>query len=265
MTWFAVLWLNSWFRIGFYFFVAWLVHRLAHVIAYRWVGGNGRFRFKHTLRPERLNTLRGLIANAISILSFIVALLLTLALFVPIDTILWMVGLFSAAFGLGARPIISDFLTGMSFIFENTFDIDEKIELAITGILVEGVVEEVNLRTTLLRATTGEIFTVPNGEIRVVRNFSRGKFSRLKVHLKLAPTDIAKALTVLESLHKDALHQLPNLLEPWQIISEDGTLAQQTEITLVAKAKYGHAANMKPRLLAFVQEALEKEQINLTG
>jgi hypothetical protein len=47
---------------------------------------------------------------------------------------------------------------------------------------------------------------------------------------------------------------LPNLLEPWQVISDSGTIGHQTELTLVAKACFGQAAQMRPRLLALVQE-----------
>jgi small-conductance mechanosensitive channel len=40
-----------------------------------------------------------------------------------------MVGLFAAAFGLGARPLVSDYLTGVGFLFEDTFDVGEKVDI----------------------------------------------------------------------------------------------------------------------------------------
>jgi hypothetical protein len=52
-------------------------------------------------------------------------------------------------------------------------------------------------------------------------------------------------------------------LEPWKIISETGTIGQQTELTLVAKARFGKAAEMRPRLLTFVQEKLSEADIPL--
>ena len=88
-------------------------------------------------------------------------------------------GLFSAGFGLGARPMVSDFLSGIGFMFEDTFDVSEKIEIpGLPGGSVMGLVEAVHLRTTVIRAMSGEPYIVPNGEIRVVRNFSRGDFRR---------------------------------------------------------------------------------------
>jgi hypothetical protein len=40
---------------------------------------------------------------------------------------------------------------------------------------VEGVVEEVNLRTTHIRAVSDELYVVPNGDIRVIRDLSRAE------------------------------------------------------------------------------------------
>src|SRR5690606_22705558 len=133
--------------------------------------------------------------------------LLSLSLFVGGETLVWMVGLFAAAFGLGARPLVSDYLTGVGFLFEDTFDVGEKVDILGN----EGVVETVNLRTTTLRSPSGELFVVPNGELRIVRNFSRGRFSLASVTVKLNAEDLSQALSVLEELGKEALLILPNL------------------------------------------------------
>ena len=254
-------WWNYLLRIALYFLLAWLLQRLAGRIARRLVRMNGLASRRRPLRPERQATLHSLIASFITFIVFTVAFLFTLNLFVDTDTLVWMVGLFSAAFGLGARPLLSDFLTGIGFLFEDTFDVGEKVEM----LSVEGVVEKVNLRTTHLRAPTGELYVMPNGEIRVVRNFSRGRFSIAKITIKLPGADVSEALAALEGLAAEAVAVLPNLLEPWQVINESGTIGQQTELTLIAKARFGKAAEMQPRLLALVQEGLEAAGVMLVG
>jgi hypothetical protein len=99
--------------------------------------------------------------------------------------------------------------------------------------------------------------------VRVVRNFSRGRFSTADVRLKIAAADLSRALPLLEELGREAVALLPNLLEPWQVISESGIIGQQTELTLLAKARFGRAAEMRPRLLALVQEHLAEVGIPL--
>ncbi len=246
------------------FVLAWFVQRISLRISTRLINLNQFSSERTRLRPERVRTLHGLVAGMIGFIAFLLAILFTFSLFVNTDTLIWMVGLFSAAFGLGARPVVSDYLTGINLLFEDPFDVGEKIELhGLAGGPVEGVVEEVRLRATLMRAPTGELYSIPNGEIRVVRNFSRGRFSMADINLKINSEDLGTIIALLENLGKEAPAILPNLLEPWQIISETGVIGQQTELTLVAKARFGKAAEMRPRLLTLVQEKLSEANIEL--
>ncbi|MBP8000397.1 MAG: mechanosensitive ion channel family protein [Chloroflexi bacterium] len=266
ITWFTSLptfWQNF-ISIFIGYMVSWIIHRLSGRITLRLMNLNRLSREPTRLRPERIHTLQGLVAGSISFLAFLIATIFAFSLFVNTDTLIWMVGLFSAAFGLGARPLVSDYLSGMNLLFEDPFDVGEKIELhGLTGGQIEGVVEQVNLRSTQLRAPTGELFSIPNGEIRVVRNFSRGRFSMADIAIKINSDDLSQVLPLLETMGKEAMELLPNLLEPWQVISQTGLIGQHTELTLVAKARFGKAAEMRPRLLALVQEKLSEAGIEL--
>lgn len=258
-------WTLALLKIAIFFLVAWIIRWLSNwlsgffIIVYQLAPG------RNPLSHQRRNTLRVLFTSIIRFGALAAAVIASVALFVKPETLVWVVGLFSAAFGFGARPIISDLMTGMAFMSEDSFAVGDKVEVFSTMGLggIQGVVESVNLRTTSLRATTGELFLIPNGELRIVRNFSRGHFSTLKIRLTLASSDLNQALAVLENLRKEAVLHLPNLLEPWQIISDSGKLGEQTELTLVAKTRFGKAAEMRPRLLALVQQELEKERITL--
>ena len=243
------------------FGLALLVQRLAPRIVTQFLGLSDYA--PETLRPQeqRQRTLSDLFASAISFGAFLIATVFTLGLFVDTTTLVWMIGLFSAAFGLGARPLISDYLTGIGFIFENTLDIGEKVEI----LGIEGVVEKINLRTTLIRAPGGELCVVPNGEIRTIRNFSRGRFSTANITLKLSATDLSRSIILLEELGEEAVTLLPNLLEPWQVVSESGVIGDKAELTLLTKTRFGKAAEMRPRLLALVQERLSDAEITLAG
>jgi small conductance mechanosensitive channel len=259
-----LLWAMLW--IALFFLLAWLVHRLSARIAMRIIRLNRLAPQSYRWRNERINTLHGLIADAVTFFAFFLATVLSLSLFVDSETLLWMIGLFSAGFGLSARPLVSDFLSGVSFIFEDTFEVGEKVDMmGVPGGNVEGVVEAVNLRTTLVRAPTGELFTVPNGEIRVVRNYSRGRFSTADVAIHLQAEDIGQALPLLEELGKEAMDLLPHLLEPWRVISKSGEMGQQVELSLLAKARFGKAAELRTRLLALVAERLAEAEIHLAG
>ncbi|MBK9927398.1 MAG: mechanosensitive ion channel family protein [Anaerolineales bacterium] len=213
---------------------------------------------------ERQKTLQSLVTSTINLIAFVSATLASMSLFIEPNTLAWVVGLFSTAFGFGARLIIGDYLGGLSFLFEDTFAVGEKIEISGSP-TIEGVVEHINLRTTLLRSPSGELYIVPNGEIRSVRNFSRGKFSIANITLKIQSSDLSTARATLEALGDEAVTLLPDLIEPWKVTNLVGIIGQYTELTLIAKARFGKAAEMRPHLLSLVQERLLEVNIQLVS
>jgi small-conductance mechanosensitive channel len=250
---------QKWVNILLFSLLAWLLSRVAGFLSRRVIRLGGLPGHRST--PERRKTLYGLVQGILTVMFFGVAVLLSLSQFVEATTLVWMIGLFGAGFGLSARPLISDVMAGTSFIFEDTFAVGEKVEILGT----EGIIESITLRTTWLRAPTGELFTIPNGDIRVVRNFSRGRFSVANIILKIPAGELGRAIPLLESLGREAMDNLPNLIEPWRVISETGIIGQTAELTLLAKARFGQAAEMRPRLLALVHKALEEENIELVS
>lgn len=219
----------------------------------------------HHLRtsPERRRTLEGLIGSLISFLATAVAVIATLSLFVEPATLLWIVGLFSAAFGLGARGLVSNVLYGASFIFKNTFTIGEKVELTIGSVGVEGIIEEVNLTNTLVRAPTGELYVVPNGDIGVIRNFSRAPFSAAYIRFTVHSTDLMRTLEILNRLAPEAVDLLPELAEPWQVLSTTDVMGNKTELTVLAHTTYGKAALLKLHIFDLIYRRLNDAGIAL--
>lgn len=267
--------------VGVAFLAAFIIHRLAWHIAdgllhsplwrrvFLWSSNrlkSSHFKLEVTepeIRAERQQTIQHLVASTVSVAAFTFAALLSLGQFLSAESLALFAGLFTAAFSLGARPLIADMLSGMNFIFEDNFDVGEKIEVASTTGKVEGLVESMSLQTTTLRAPTGEIYVIPNSEIRILRNFSRGRFSTAHIKLRLATVDLERALPLLVGLGSEAMSLYPTLLESWQVISETGALGAHTDLTLLAKANFGRAAELRPHLLALVQERLTQSGIAL--
>ena len=268
--------------MGVVFLLAFMVHRLAWHIAKNllhsplwrrvFLWSSRRLKSSHfklevaepDIRAERQQTIQHLIASTISIAAFVIAALLSLGQFLSAESLALFAGLFTAAFSLGARPLIADILAGMNFIFEDNFDVGEKIEVASATGKVEGLVESMSLQTTTLRAPTGELYVIPNSEIRILRNFSRGRFSIAHIKVRLATVDLERALPLLAGLGSEAMAHHPNLLESWQVISETGALGAHTELTMLARTNFGRAAELRPYLLALVQERLTQMGVTLT-
>jgi small conductance mechanosensitive channel len=241
------------------FLLALILQRLASRIVGRFIRASALVPERMRLRQERQRSLHSLLTSALIFLGYGMTILVAIGLLLDATTLVWMIGLFSAGFGFAARPLVSDFLTGLGFIFEDTFDVGEKVEI----LEIEGVVEKINLRTTFIRAPSGELYIIPNGEVRVIRNFSRGLFSTSNVTLKVVPAEIERTLLVLEELGRDAVNLLPNLLEPWEVVNVSGVIGDHVELTLLAKTRFGKGAETRPRLLALVHERLAEAEITL--
>lgn len=212
---------------------------------------------------ERSRKLQVLIGSLFTFILFLIATMAALSMFIPSSTLIWIFGLFSAAFGLGARPLVSDLLAGMGFLFSDTFDIGKKVEFVIPGDNIQGVIEQVDLTTTIIRSPTGEEYTLPNGEIRIIRNFSRGKFSTVNISLFIAAQDLSQGIDALKGLGEEAFTTINDLVEPWQILSTSDQASSKVELKIVAKAVLGHGADIKLDFINLIQERLRRAGINL--
>ena len=247
--------------IAGFFLLAWIISWIAKVLVPRIIKLSRRSPRKKDPSAERTRKMQVLVGSLITFLAFIIAAMASLSLFVPASTLIWIFGLFSAAFGLGARPLVSDLLAGMGFLFTDTFDIGEKVEFIIAGDNIQGVIEVVNLTRTIVRAPSGEEYTLPNGEIRIVRNFSRGKFSVVNISLYVATEDMARSIGILKTLGEEAFNTVSDLVEPWQIMSPSDLTTNKVELKIVARAAFGHGADMKLELINQIQDRLKREGI----
>ncbi len=215
------------------------------------------------LSGERKQTLVRLATSLLSLLAVLIVIVGVLRFFVDSSQIVWIIGLFSAAFGLGARGLVADLIAGANYIFRNTFSIGEKIEFQVGAVRVEGVVEDVNMRSTLVRAPTGELFTVPNGEIGVIRNFTRGRFSGAQVKVRVPTQSLLPAVQTLQALGEQAMALFAEQIEPWQVLVTAEDMDTETEVTVNARFTFGNAAALKPRLAALIYEGLAGAGIQL--
>jgi small conductance mechanosensitive channel len=214
-------------------------------------------RLRRRLSERRIKTLRSLTLSVTNAIAIIISLGLVLGSFIPPSALFTTLGLFSAGLGFSARPYVSDFLGGIVLLFEDQFALGDKVEIGDRQVI--GQVERVTLRTTYIRGESGELWLVPNGDVRTIRNFSRGTWSPANIKLTM-PT--AKLDETLEILRQVAADPGSDILEPPEIISEDGELgAVTTTIILKVKAKFGTAPQVRRRLLALLQTQLSEHHV----
>jgi small conductance mechanosensitive channel len=227
---------------------------LVHVI---WWSIRARVRVRRdALNPQRRETLQRLISSVADLLAFMLVVIFVLAQYIQPGTIATTIGLFSAGLGIAARPFISDVLGGIVLLFADQYAVGEKVEIGDKNVI--GVVEQVTLRITAIRGEAGELWIVPNGDVRTLRNFSRSSFSPANIKITVPTTHLDETVAILASI---AEAPGPDVIETPEIISEQGAIADRTELMLKVRATFGQGALVRRRLLSHIQQALIDQQI----
>jgi small conductance mechanosensitive channel len=120
---------------------------------------------------RRVRTLERLAVRVTGSVIAVIALLMVLSeVEIDVGPAVAGLGVVGIAVGFGAQTLIRDWLAGIFVVLENQYSAGDVVRIA--G--VEGVVEDFSLRRTTLRDADGTVHTVPNGQIIVASNLSRG-------------------------------------------------------------------------------------------
>jgi small-conductance mechanosensitive channel len=151
-------------------------------------------------RASRLLTLLPIFRNILAAVIGIISVLMVLSgLGVEIAPLLAGAGVVGVAVGFGTQTIVKDVISGMFYLWDDAFRIDEYIE---TG-KYKGTVESFSLRSVKLRHHRGPLTTVPFGELGAVQNMSRD-WSVTKFNLRVGyDTDLEKLRKVIKKIGQD--------------------------------------------------------------
>ncbi|MCI0634526.1 MAG: mechanosensitive ion channel family protein [Actinobacteria bacterium] len=124
---------------------------------------------------QRAATLAHALSATIMVAVWTIAILIVLGyLNVNLAPLIASAGIAGVALGFGAQSIVRDGLSGFFILLENQFGVGDTVEVRTPANPVLGRIEWFTLRATSLRAYDGTLNIVPNGNITVVSNKSRG-------------------------------------------------------------------------------------------
>lgn len=214
-------------------------------------------------RRQQVETLVQISRWVLDIAIVATALLMLLSTFgLDIAPLIAGVGVVGLALSFGAQTLIKDLIGGLLIVVENQYSVGDTIEVGD----VSGVVETVTLRATLVRTADGNLVVVPNGEVRVVANASRG-WSRAVVDVGVAyEEDLARALRVLEDAaagfaqdtrFEPLLLEAPAVLGPLSL--GDWSITVRVMVKTLPGKQWEIARELRKQILA----ACEREGIDL--
>ena len=140
---------------------------------------------------QKAKTLSQVVKGAGRVVIFSIAILTILSISgQDITPLLASAGIAGIAIGFGAQNLVKDWLGGFFILFENQYSVDDVIQVG----EYSGLVEKMDLRRTVLRCLDGSVIVIPNGDVRVVTNFTK-EWSRVVMDVAISyETDIDKAI-----------------------------------------------------------------------
>lgn len=202
-SWASVVVIVVWFAAAF------LVARAAGAVASRVIRWQDRrhYRPDDTLAPglvahlKRRETLISLVRTGMAGVAFLIALVMSLAQFAGgLSRLSTVVGasFLVVMLGFALQRVLIDLIAGLSMFVERWYSVGDTVIIAPHEL--QGVVEDVSLRRTKLRAVNGEVIHVHNSQISAVRVLPQG-VKRLAVELfvyeKLEGIALVEALSAI--------------------------------------------------------------------
>ena len=143
---------------------------------------------------ERADTIGSLLRSLSSVVIFGIAVIMILAMFgIAVVPAIASAGILAIAIGFGAQSIVEDLLRGVFMLAEDQFGVGDRVDVG----TVNGYVERVTLRTTVIRDPDGVLWHMPNSEINYVANEFQ-ESSRAVVEISIPyGSDMRRAVDVL--------------------------------------------------------------------
>ncbi len=198
MPWFTIWWV----RILLILAGAYVAKRIVHASLARVI--------RKLVRPDayaskeaevkREDTLIKVFSTTFNVVFWLIVLMLVLSeLGLDIAPLIAGAGIVGIAVGFGGQYLIRDILSGLFIIIENQYRVGDVVKID----EVSGVVEDINLRVTILRDLDGTVHTIPNGEVSISSNMSRD-FARVNLVIGVGyDAELSKVSEIMNAVGKE--------------------------------------------------------------
>ena len=222
---------------------------------------------KGFLTPEaerkREDTLIVVFEGTLKVIVWISVILMIISEFgVNIGPLLAGAGVIGLAVGFGAQYIIRDFFTGLFIILENQYRVGDVVCID----TICGTVEDINLRMTVLRDIDGAVHHIPNGEIKIATNKTKG-FARINLVIGVAyDTDIDKVKNVINKVGQEIANDpkwKDKIFKAPEFIRIDNLADSSVDIKISGEVKPLEQWDVLGELRYRIKNAFDKNEIEI--
>ena len=206
----------------------------------------------------------------LAVVYIVTGVLVVQRLGVPLAGLVAPAALLSAALGFGLQRFVQDIGAGFFITAEHQYGFGDVVRISVTGVPepAVGTVEDVTLRVTRLRSVSGEVITMPNGQITQVTNLSRD-WARAVIDVPVPATvEVSRVTDVLkrvgeEAWNDDTLRKM--MLDPPTVMGVERIEVDTFSVRMVARTLPGMQFDIGRELRARVAVAFRLEGINVSA
>ncbi|MBV9437602.1 MAG: mechanosensitive ion channel family protein [Acidobacteria bacterium] len=213
------------------------------------------------IRAQQLRTLAAVIHSVgIFVIYFFALLQILTKLDIDVKPFLASAGIVGLAIGFGAQTLVHDVINGFFIIIENIYDLGDVVKIA--G--VQGTVEQMSLRKTVLRDDTGALHSVPNSEVKIISNMTRD-WAQVALHVSV---DYSESSDQIIQLLKQVGQDLKNdpdfsnaIVSDPQVPGIERVNGSEVDYLLVVKVRPGRQYDVRRELRKRIKTSFEQNKI----
>lgn len=214
-------------------------------------------------RESRVNSASVVLTSTIIVAIWAIAGLMILGVIgIDLAPLLAGAGVAGVALGFGAQSLVKDCIAGLFMLFEDQYGVGDIVDL---GEAV-GVVEEVSLRTTVLRGIDGTVWHVPNGVVQRVGNLSQ-LWSVALIDVDVAyDTEIERARQLLQRAADEVCGRdevAATIVEQPKVLGVEALGADGVTLRLIVKVEPGTQWELQRSLREHVKAVFDESAIEI--
>ena len=212
---------------------------------------------------KNIETLSGVLTRAATLTITVGTVFLVMdQIGVDLAPLLVAAGAVAIGVGFAVQNLIRDVLSGSFIILENQYRIGDVVNIAGIG----GLVEDINLRRTVLRDLDYKQHYIPNGQITTTTNYTKDK-SRVNINIGVAyKTDLQHAFDVLNRVGQELADDEewgPIILDPIQVLRVDAFGESAIEIKVLGEVLPIRQWDVAGQYRMRVKSAFDAEDIEI--
>ncbi len=171
-------------------------------------------------------------------------------------------GIVGLAIGFGAQNLVKDTINGIFILVENQYGKGDVVNIAGIG----GLVEDVNLRRTVLRDLDGAMHFIPHGEIATSSNLTKG-WSRVNMNIGVSyGEDLDHVMAVIDRVGQELAEDpdfAPLIITPPRALRVDGFGDSGIDIKILGETQPIRQWDVMRELRLRLKRAFDAEGIEI--